>query len=1558
MASNLVDILRQIRPTGPEGFEGLIAALLESLTGVHFTLASGGFQAGRDMSSRPLDGNVTAIECKRYGSDTELDERELLGELFRVDLAIPDLDLWILVTSREVDSTLYETLTAAADQIGIEFFSVSSGDGKPSSLEVLCAYSPSIVVSYPSIKRIAKTNEILTELNKVASHPNFNISVSTLKQKFASPRVGYDNWRTRQNELFLNSLKSDREARAAYGQPINLYEPRVMLIERQELWTSLDKWRTDWPNRYALTTLGEEGDGKTWGVMAWLASQIKSGNSFPGVIFLASSDLSESELTASDLHTLFARMISRAVPTTNGQKMLRRFSRWISRLTEHPLFLIVLDGINERHSANLWRGLLEKLAGESYSSHVRVLITCRTNFWQRHFQRLRYLGTTVFTLEPYNDDELNTALRFHNLDRADIDDTVLSLIRKPRYFDLMTKHHKRLAESGEVTVARLIYEDWRDRYERKRSMILTDDDFQKIIRDLALAHVTTGMELSGTEVTDALSLLSDRDEILKELHTSGILRRHKNRFTVDERQLAFGLGLLLVDQLERAVIAEEDPRETIAAWLEPKSDMDIKAAICEFAVLEALGSALVPLAYKEALLEAWVLNHNPTETTESNLTAYLPVCPQAYVALAESVWSEDLDNRWVQEALTRAFVSSYAFQRVSTVLLPTFERWLGFVLIHGSPYLRNDKDELEKRKNEISERLGGKVEPGSLELAGYPLTIIEDDGLIRLGRVALAVISHLPRKEFVRCFVLGCLADVIAGGSGKYDVIAWCIRSSRQSLWSEIHHQVTILLATASEVTQRAASRLLAFEGSSEAYNLQQTIPKKIVSSRLLERHEIDPCTSGFAWSAENYASCLQRQDLPPAWVARHLGDYAADPKLTISDYVESQLRTLGGQVDVNDMWVVLGTTSADHTYETYEPTLAAFTPDTGATLIRSVTGQITDRREMKRRQLSLKLEEHYLVLDRGQQELLKEAWENLIALPDTWTEAERVSEMVLFQIILTQMSGDDQFATLLRRPAKAANLVSYKDSFRPVSNWQSVRIALTSLTNDLDLYRSLWFLSGHPNNIPADLFDQCILPLFDHKDEFVRSKVLRIIYETGNAKGIETAIETWGYNVSFEGYQNHWGSLIVAKYGATLNFDQLVQRVHPGYLGYAVQIRGSRSLEVLSYAELLNQLLVRIANENAEISNDLPTFKIELSARSNIQDTSRLTLPAELFNRSITFVDPYSDRGGLTRGGEPDFEEWTTTSFEEYQHRLSESVREAIEQQMTAGNLWFGQAFHEEGLDKVVEERPDLITDWICRADPFTREGARLIFKASSFYDGLCAVLLKKKQSLGIKLYNQLQQAPTRTRVIDRYTKIELLDFALFQSEPSDELQYVWNQKLDMCSTDEELMKIALVAQHGSGKDWLWESTKAGLGSRVPFEMGRSRLLLGFIEGEDRVSLIEQLIASDPDTWLRNCVKQVKERQERNDWAKHWFNRFLSASNDVNAWASIRLLLRCCDRRFWFWRERIESDVENAVDFRRKAYLRDNLDTIKRAIDRNEKQLTDQFLGQKILKRQAFPWF
>ena len=81
MSQVLIDALRQLHSTGSKGFEGLIAQLLEALTGRHFRLAHSGPQSGRDMSSSQLNSNVIVVECKRYGSSTELDQRELSGEI-------------------------------------------------------------------------------------------------------------------------------------------------------------------------------------------------------------------------------------------------------------------------------------------------------------------------------------------------------------------------------------------------------------------------------------------------------------------------------------------------------------------------------------------------------------------------------------------------------------------------------------------------------------------------------------------------------------------------------------------------------------------------------------------------------------------------------------------------------------------------------------------------------------------------------------------------------------------------------------------------------------------------------------------------------------------------------------------------------------------------------------------------------------------------------------------------------------------------------------------------------------------------------------------------------------------------------------------------------------------------------------------------------------------------------------------------------------------------------------------------------------------------------------
>src|SRR4029453_12886754 len=107
----LQSALLSLKPSGRHGFEGLIQQLLSALTGYQFYLAQSGTQAGRDLAT-PRIGTVLAVECKRYGGDTELDGTELLGKLAHAEMTVSGLDAWVLVPTRDVPDQVYSVLAA------------------------------------------------------------------------------------------------------------------------------------------------------------------------------------------------------------------------------------------------------------------------------------------------------------------------------------------------------------------------------------------------------------------------------------------------------------------------------------------------------------------------------------------------------------------------------------------------------------------------------------------------------------------------------------------------------------------------------------------------------------------------------------------------------------------------------------------------------------------------------------------------------------------------------------------------------------------------------------------------------------------------------------------------------------------------------------------------------------------------------------------------------------------------------------------------------------------------------------------------------------------------------------------------------------------------------------------------------------------------------------------------------------------------------------------------------------------------------------------------------
>jgi hypothetical protein len=113
----LKDILRTLKDSGADGFEGLLASVLSEICGQPFRLASSGSQRGRDGDSA-FDDGATYFEAKLYQGTVP---REAVSAKI-LDLTIDDegqVDTWILCATSPISTRHANTYHQSLAEAGI-----------------------------------------------------------------------------------------------------------------------------------------------------------------------------------------------------------------------------------------------------------------------------------------------------------------------------------------------------------------------------------------------------------------------------------------------------------------------------------------------------------------------------------------------------------------------------------------------------------------------------------------------------------------------------------------------------------------------------------------------------------------------------------------------------------------------------------------------------------------------------------------------------------------------------------------------------------------------------------------------------------------------------------------------------------------------------------------------------------------------------------------------------------------------------------------------------------------------------------------------------------------------------------------------------------------------------------------------------------------------------------------------------------------------------------------------------------------------------------------------
>ena len=137
--------------------ERLAGCLLGCLLGVPTRMPRSGDQHGGDGGVSGAGGRHLIFEARRYRDDTRLDERSILGEIQQAVERAPYLEVWILVTTREVPEQTQLAIVKSAEDRGN--WSRHHRLAVPSLLPQLAAYSPPGIPS-ASQAEIGKGHEV------------------------------------------------------------------------------------------------------------------------------------------------------------------------------------------------------------------------------------------------------------------------------------------------------------------------------------------------------------------------------------------------------------------------------------------------------------------------------------------------------------------------------------------------------------------------------------------------------------------------------------------------------------------------------------------------------------------------------------------------------------------------------------------------------------------------------------------------------------------------------------------------------------------------------------------------------------------------------------------------------------------------------------------------------------------------------------------------------------------------------------------------------------------------------------------------------------------------------------------------------------------------------------------------------------------------------------------------------------------------------------------------------------------------------------------------------
>ena len=705
--SSLKEILISLEPVGPDGFEGLIGTALSEIAGVPFRLAGSGLQFGVDGKSTYADDGIS-YECKRYKDSVPRREIMLkIGELSRGT----DTDLWVLCATSQINSQIADEISEFGEESAVSTLILDWSEiGLPPLAVALVLASEKVrnfLRSHITPESLTKAKDALAAIEKESE---FESHAERIRAILREPTLGMDTARQANTKCLTEIFSSNQLAKLHFNQPLSpLDETNRVVHLRDNLVAELRPFLTGKPRSEILCVLGDEGNGKSWLVaQSWLSVKEK-----PLMVVLSPSAEMKKKNNVQEL--LISALIEQTGdhdPDLLKKKWSKILDRWRKQSVERLRLVVLIDGLNQRPKMD-WGRILERFSAELKLIGGQLIVTVRTQYYQNRVKQRLISDPKEIKIPEWTECERDGILADYEIVAANLHPKVATSLRNPRLLGIALEllESTAITRLEELNVSRLLFEHIRVS-ERDTPTPQPVYEFVQRLQKHAkevISRIHAGQEddlVVFEQDHGSLNAVADG----RFFHS---LEGDPTRYKLEENGLTLALGLAVIERLQFALRNNHDLNDELEKIIDPIAALDMTASVIFAALTVTCIGNEYPDDFATALIQMFANLQNPDDGEFDSFAHLARTRPAPFMKAVRDLCLSggyQINFDWIQAALIKARADDNAWDKI----FKDIKTWLSYYTPLAEIDLAQDTSETCKnketeRENEEQQNLGSAI---------------------------------------------------------------------------------------------------------------------------------------------------------------------------------------------------------------------------------------------------------------------------------------------------------------------------------------------------------------------------------------------------------------------------------------------------------------------------------------------------------------------------------------------------------------------------------------------------------------------------------------------------------------------------------------------------------------------------------------------------------------------------------------------------------------------------------------------------------------------------------